>query len=404
MSRNLKLLLAARVFFLFGVSMQAILLGWRMYELTRDPLYLGFIGLAEAVPAIGFALFAGLIVDSSSPLWTYRGVLFGSLLSGVAMLISQHPRLGLSVHQQVLGLFCSSFLTGLARSFSQPSLYAMIPRLTTKETFSKTNATLTGTLQISRIGGPALGGFVFAIYGMQLANWIICLSLAIAIICTVLMAPMPRVLSPTAKKESIPEKLLSGLKFVLNHKILFPAMTLDMVAVLFGGVTALLPIYAAEILHIGAHGLGMLRSSPALGAAVMSFVLTRYEVNEKAGKFLLWSVTGFGMSILVFSISQNVILSGVALVLSGAFDSVSMVIRGTAVQLFSPNEMRGRISSVNAIFIGSSNELGELESGIAAKLLGVVPSAIFGSVICLLTVGLVSMFSPTLRKMNLKDA
>lgn len=401
--RQFKLLLAARVFFLFGVAMQAILLGWRMYELTKDPLYLGFIGLAEATPAIGFALFAGLIVDNSSPLRTYRGVLIGSLLSGIVMLVTQLPSLNLTVHQQVIGLFCSSILTGLARSFSQPSLYAMIPRLTKKETYSKTNAMLTGTLQISRIGGPALGGVIFAIYGLLPANIIICTSLLLALLCTAFMTPMPRVISPNPKQESTSEKLLSGLKFVTKHPILFPAMTLDMVAVLFGGVTALLPIYAADILKVGPHGLGILRASPAIGAAIMSFVLTRYEVTQKAGKYLLWGVTGFGISILVFSISQNVILSAIALTFSGAFDSVSMVVRGTAVQLFSPDNMRGRISSVNAIFIGSSNELGELESGIAAKLLGVVPSAVFGSLVCLLTVGLVATFSPAIRKMNLKN-
>ena len=401
--KNFKLLLAARVFFLFGVAMQAILLGWRMYELTKDPLYLGFIGLAEAAPAIGFALFAGLIVDNSSPLWTYRGVLVGSLLSGIVMLVSQHPSLNLTIQQQVYWLFCSSILTGLARSFSQPSLYAMIPRLTKKETYGKINAMLTGTLQISRIGGPALGGFVFAIYGLQAANIIICTSLVLALICTALIAPMPRIINSSPKHESISERLLSGLKFVIKHPILFPALSLDMVAVLFGGVTALLPIYAADILKIGAHGLGILRASPAIGAAIMSIVLTRYDVTQKAGKYLLWGVTGFGISILVFSISQNVILSAVALIFSGAFDSVSMVVRGTAVQLFSPDNMRGRISSVNAIFIGSSNELGELESGIAAKLLGVIPSAVFGSVVCLLTVGLVAVFSPAIRKMNLKN-
>ncbi len=383
--------------------MQAILLGWRMYELTKDPLYLGFIGLAEAAPAIGFALFAGLIVDNSSPLWTYRGVLVGSLLSGIVMLVSQHPSLNLTIQQQVYWLFCSSILTGLARSFSQPSLYAMIPRLTKKETYGKINAMLTGTLQISRIGGPALGGFVFAIYGLQAANIIICTSLVLALICTALIAPMPRIINSSPKHESISERLLSGLKFVIKHPILFPALSLDMVAVLFGGVTALLPIYAADILKIGAHGLGILRASPAIGAAIMSIVLTRYDVTQKAGKYLLWGVTGFGISILVFSISQNVILSAVALIFSGAFDSVSMVVRGTAVQLFSPDNMRGRISSVNAIFIGSSNELGELESGIAAKLLGVIPSAVFGSVVCLLTVGLVAVFSPAIRKMNLKN-
>ncbi len=402
MPRDLVYLLTARFFFTFSVSMQAILLGWRMYELTKNPLYLGFIGLAEAVPAIGLALFAGLIVDHSSPLWTYRGVLFFSLLSGLLLFLSQSPSADLSTQAQVMTLFGSSFLTGMARSFAGPSIFAMVPRMLSREKYSKSNAWLTTTLQISRISGPAIGGVIFAVYGLHTASTVVCLALVCGLISLTMMKPIPRLHNKPGSPESITEKLLSGARFVFRHPILFPALTLDMVAVMFGGVTALLPIYAAEILHVGAHGLGYLRASPAIGAAFMSFWLTRKDITKNAGKYLLWSVAGFGFCILVFSVSTNVMLSLVALALSGAFDSVSMVIRGTAVQLLSPDEMRGRISAVNSIFIGSSNELGELESGIAARLLGTVPAAVFGAGVCLATVGMVALFAPTLRKMNLK--
>jgi MFS family permease len=196
-------------------------------------------------------------------------------------------------------------------------------------------------------------------------------------------------------------ELLSGLKFVFSHPILFPALTLDMVSVLFGGVTALLPIYAAEILFVGPKGLGILRGAPAIGAAVMSFLLIRFDIKKNAGRYLFFGVAGFGACILVFALSHNFILSLVALTLSGAFDSISMVIRTSAVQLSSPENMRGRISAVNSIFIGSSNELGEFESGVAAKFLGAMPAAVLGGVVCLLTVGVTALVSPKLRKLDL---
>lgn len=393
MPKNFLFLLLARFFFNFGVSMQAVLLGWRMYELTHDPLYLGFIGLSEAIPALGLALFAGLIVDHTSPLWTYRAVLVGSLISGIVLLTH---------HDGVLGLFTAAFITGVSRSFSQPSVFAMIPKIIHKEKFSRSNAWLTASLQVARISGPALGGLMFAAFGIEFTAGVVCAGLLIALLSTGFIDPISREKKISNVRESISEKLLSGVKFVFRHPVLFPAMSLDMVSVLFGGVTALLPIYAAEILFTGANGLGFLRASPAIGAALMSLVLVRFEIIDRAGKYLLYSVAGFGFSILVFSVSKNFALSAFALALSGAFDSVSMVIRGTAVQLFSPDNMRGRISAVNSIFIGSSNELGELESGIAAKLMGTVPSAVFGSVVCLFTVGIVALLSPSIRKLNFK--
>jgi len=210
----------------------------------------------------------------------------------------------------------------------------------------------------------------------------------------------PQPLARTEKK-SIREELLIGVRFVFGHNILLPALALDMFAVLFGGVTALLPIYASDILSVGPKGLGVLRAGPAIGAVLTSFMLTRLDIRANAGRYLFIAVTGFGVSILVFAISKDFYLSLVALALSGAFDSVSMVIRTSAVQLASPENMRGRISAVNSIFIGSSNELGEFESGVAAKLMGTVPSAVFGGIICLLTAGFTAMLSPTLRKMNL---
>jgi len=258
-------------------------------------------------------------------------------------------------------------------------------------------------MQVARISGPALGGVLFGVVGISGAAIFVSLVLIGGIIFASTIKVNLPALEITKIHSSRKEELLSGAKFVFYHPILLPALTLDMVSVFFGGVTSLLPVFAAQILMIGPMGLGLLRGAPAAGAAITSFWLTSVDIREKAGRYLLVVVAGFGISILVFSLSRNYILSLFALFASGAFDSVSMVIRSSAVQLASPEAMRGKISAVNSIFIGSSNELGEFESGIAARLLGTVPAALFGAAVCLVTVGVVSIFSPTLRRLNLDD-
>jgi MFS family permease len=401
MPRDFKFIMSSRFCFTLGVAMQAVMLGWRMYDLTHDPLYLGLVGLVEAIPAIGLALVAGYVVDRSRPLITYRFVVFCSFLSAAVMLTSQMPQLGWTEHQQIMGLFFTAVMTGTARSFSQPSMYALIPRIVDRENLPRSSAWMTTTMQIGRISGPALGGFAFGFLGLTVAELVVCFVLLVGLVVLFFIKTNPLPFAQTGAKKSIREELLIGVNFVFRHPILFPAMSLDMVAVLFGGVTALLPIYASDILRVGPKGLGILRASPAIGAVIVSFMLTRMDIRTNAGRYLFVAVTGFGASILAFSISRDFYFSAICLALSGAFDSVSMVVRTSAVQLASPENMRGRISAVNSIFIGSSNEIGEFESGVTAKLMGVVPSAIFGGVICLLTAATIAMLSPTLRKMNL---
>lgn len=402
MPTDFKKLMFARFFFTFAVQMQAIVLGWRMYELTKDALYLGLIGLAEAIPALGLAIFAGYIVDRSRPLVVYRRLTFVSLLSGSLMLLTQLPSMGFANDLQVSLLFVSSFLTGCARAFSQPSMYSLVPKLIPRALLPKSSAWMSSAMQTARMSGPAIGGILYGFLGVSGTAFIICICLAVTSITLHLMSFNPPANVPEAGK-SVKEDLLSGLKFVFKHPILFPALSLDMISVLFGGVTALLPIYAAEILFVGPEGLGLLRAAPAIGAFVMSAYLIKKDIKSEAGSKLFASVTGFGACILIFAFSHNYILSLVALIASGMFDSVSMVIRTSAVQLSSPDHMRGRISAVNSIFIGSSNELGEFESGVAAKLLGTFPAAVFGGVMCLLSVGVIYMISPTLRKLQLSD-
>lgn len=401
MPLDFKKLVSARFFFTFAVQMQAVILGWRIYDLLKDPLYLGFIGLTEAIPAIGFALYAGYLVDRLRPLMVYRRVIYVSLLSGLVVLAEHLFAHDMNVSTQVGLLYFAAFLTGLARAFSQPAIFAIVPRLVERGLLMRASAVSSSVMQVARIGGPAVGGLIFGFWGPIASSSIVCILLVIASISLMLIRKDLPAPEQTVQHASIKDELLSGGKFVFKHPILLPALSLDMISVLFGGVTALLPIFANEILFVGPKGLGILRAAPAIGATMMSLYLSRTN-GMRTGRWLLSAVTGFGFCILVFGLSTNFYLSVAALALSGSFDSISMVIRSAAVQLSSPDHMRGKISAVNSIFIGSSNEIGELESGIAAKLLGTVPAVYFGGIMCILTVGLIGYLSPSLRKLDLE--
>lgn len=403
MPLDFRKLLTARFLFTFAVQMQAVVLGWRIYELLQDPLALGFIGLTEAIPAIGLALYAGYIVDRTRPLLAYRRVMYVSLISGGIVLLEHLFDASLPLNAQVGMLYGASFLTGVARSFSGPAIFAAVPRMVERKQLTKAVAMQSTAMQVARVAGPASGGIVFGYFGAVVSSSIVCLLLICASTAMLLIKKEISAPEKTDHHKSISEELFSGARFVFSHPILLPALSLDMISVLFGGVTALLPIFAKEILMIGPKGLGALRAAPAVGAAITGFYLSRTRMRGNEGRSLLIAVAGFGICILIFGMSRNYVLSLVALALSGAFDSVSMIVRSSAVQLSSPDHMRGKISAVNSIFIGSSNEIGEFESGIAAKILGTVPAVYFGGIICLVTVGIVSLVSPTLRKMDLRN-
>ena len=402
LSVDFRRLLSARFFFTFAVQMQSVVLGWRIYELLKDPLALGMIGLAEAVPAIGLSLYAGYMVDRRPPLKVYQRVIYVSLLSGFLVLAEHLLAPQLSVFSQAAMLYSASFLTGLARSFAAPAVYASVPRLVAAKDLLKATATMSSALQIARIAGPAAGGLIFGFAGAIASSTVVCLFLIIAIWSVLGIERKIEPPPPSTAHASIKDEFLSGLRFVFGHPILLPALTLDMVSVMFGGVTALLPIFASEILNVGPKGLGILRAAPAVGAALMAFYQARRTLKGRSGTWLLTSIAGFGISILVFGLSENFYLSIFALFMSGVCDSVNMIIRSSAVQMLSPDNTCGKISAVNSIFIGSSNEIGELESGIAAKLFGTVPAVLFGGVMCLLTVGVVAWLSPNLRRLDLQ--
>lgn len=377
----------ARFLFSASVQSQAVLMGWQMYDRTRDPWMLGMVGLCGALPALIMAPFSGWMVDRGNPLRIYQSVILVSLASVLTAWSSETPR----------GLFAAAVLTGLVRSFSSPSMNAIIPQLISREDIKRSSAYTTLAFQLAGVIGPGLAGILLGLEGASLPYVFCVSSLVVASLTLWTLRFSPK------RQEQNRGSLLSGFRFVLGHRVLLSVMSLDMFAVLFGGVTALLPVYAVEILKVGPTGLGWLRAAPAFGAMIMGALLVRFPVSAGAGRKLLASIAGFGICILVFAFSRNFLLSFGALLFSGALDSVSMVIRGAIVQLVSPEGMRGRIASVNAVFIGSSNEIGEFESGFAARALGTVPSVLFGGCMTLLTVGIVMWKCHGLRALDLSE-
>jgi MFS family permease len=395
-------LTGARFLLSFALQVQTLVMAWQVYSIKRDPLALGLIGLVEAVPALSLALFAGDFVDRGDPLEIYKGVIVGALASATLLLAVNLPVLGVPEAHRVFWIYAAGFIAGSARGFSQPATYALVPQLVPREALAHSSAWITTAFQMASVIGPGLGGVLFAWQGATLPYGLDCALLLGAIFClsTIRFRPAPQ--GPRSAEPTY-RRVTSGLRFVFADEVLLPALALDMFAVLFGGVEAILPIFAADILRIGASGLGLLQAAPSVGALIGGGLMIRRPPNRGAGKILLAVVTGFGVCIIAFALSRHVWLSVGLLAIAGALDSVSMVIRGAIVQISSPPEMRGRVAAVNAIFIGTSNELGAFESGVAAKLLGTVPSVVCGGVLTLVTVAGAALWSPRLRAMDLDE-
>ncbi len=389
----------ARLCITIASQMQAVIVGWQIYEITKDPFSLGLIGLAEAIPSISVLLFAGHITDiSDRKKIVLYSVLLMSFCSLMLLLITSDLVHALSSNKLVL-IYSVIFLSGIGRGFSAPSFFAFVSQLVPKETLPNAITWNTTTWQTGAVTGPAIGGLLYGFIGVTntfitvVIFWII----SIFMILPIRNKPVPEIQGI----QSLKENLTAGLKFVFERKVVLGAISLDLFAVLFGGAVALLPIFAGEILFAGPEGLGMLRAAPSIGAVIMAVTMTRRPFTKNAGKNLIISVFGFGLCIIIFGLSKNFYLSLIILALSGAFDSVSVVIRATIIQLMTPDNMKGRVSAVNSIFIGSSNEIGAFESGVAAKLLGTVPSVIFGGIMTILIVTVVTFVSPKLRNLKL---
>ena len=384
-----------------GVQIQGTVVGWQIYDLTRDPLALGLVGLAEALPAISMSLFSGHVADTHDrrrvALWSMVLLVICSL--GLFLLSTDRSTAAaLGVHARVNAIYAVIVVSGVARAFLQPARQALSAEIVPREAFGNSVTWRTGSWQLAAVLGPAIGGVLYAIGGTTLGYAV---DVALMLVAVGLMFAV-RHRSPIREErsESIGVALTGGLRFVFGEPLLLSALTLDLFSVLFGGATALLPVFAAEILHVGPSGLGLLRAAPAAGAVVTSVLLTRWPPFKRTGPALLLAVTGFGACMIGFGLSTTLWLSVALLVLSGAFDMVSVVIRSVMLQSRTPESLLGRVSAVNQIFIGSSNEIGAFESGVSAKWLGTVPSVVLGGIATLAVVATVAWRVPMLRKLR----
>ena len=389
----------ARFFITLAYMVQAVAVGWQVYSLTKDPLSLGLIGLAEAIPSILTALISGHITDISDRkkilLSSYTLLFFCSVL----LFLNARDIFHLTDNYKVNAIYIVIFISGIARGFVMPSSFAFMAQLIPRELYANAVTWNITIWQVGAVTGPAIGGLVYGFFGVSVSYAVVVVLIAFAITGMFLVKKKP--VPELSEHNTLADRLSAGIKFVFKNKIILSAITLDLFAVLFGGAVAMLPVYASDILSAGPEGLGILRAAPSAGAIFMALYLTHKPPLKNAGKNLLVCVTGFGICIIIFAVSKNFVLSVIALALSGMFDSVSVVIRHTIIQLKTPENMKGRVSAVNSIFVGSSNEIGAFESGLAAKLMGIVPSVIFGGVMTLIIVITVTLSSPVLRKLKL---
>ena len=380
-----------------GAQIQVIVVSWQIYNLTHDPLSLGLIGLAEAFPFIGFALYAGHIADRFDRRRVSQAALL-VLLACAGALLAFNLVPGFLGRVGAWPFFAVIFVSGIARSFLQPARNALGADIVPRALYSNAVAWRSSTWQTAAVVGPAVGGLLYGFSGPRLAYEVQVVLLAISVVSFAVIAYERRVLEQAT--QSITESLKSGVRFVFSEPVLLSALSLDLFSVLLGGAEALLPVFASDILHVGAKGLGVLRAAPAAGAVVMSIYLAHRPPFRRAGRTLLLAVAGFAVCIIGFGVSRSFAFSVVLLFLSGGADNVSVVIRGTLLQVLTPEHLLGRVSSVNAIFIGSSNEIGAFESGVAARLLGTIPAVLFGGFASLAVVGVIAARVPQLRRLE----
>ncbi|HEY5970271.1 MAG TPA: MFS transporter [Chitinophagaceae bacterium] len=389
----------ARFLFIAGLRMSPVLLGWKLYEVTGSKLSIGILGLSEVIPAVLLALPAGVKVDRSNKqrLISVCMGLYFLLMIGLLIVTSQWftSSSKQSIQWFIYGLV---FCTGVIRAYSSPAINAFVAQLVPQESLVRTISINSMTWLIAAVAGPALAGLLLGYANITVAFIISCSAIFIALLIFQLIKAKPVSWQPG--KTTTWEGVKEGLNFVLHKKqrALLSAISLDMFAVLFGGAVGILPVFAVDILQIGPEKLGWLYAATYLGNFIAIALLISNPLKNKQGKTLLYTVAGFGVCILIFAISKNFWLSFAALFISGLFDGVSVIIRGTIVQLFVPDEMRGRVSSVNSIFVNSSNELGQFESGVAASVMGTVPSVVFGGCMTLLVTIVTWIKAPTLRK------
>lgn len=400
--REFNVFLLMRFAIVFAWSMQFIIVEWQVYSLTKNPLSLGIIGLMEVIPAIAMALFAGHIVDQKEKKAMLLKCILAFSVISFGLFLLTWPRMvsDFSTNTILYSIYFLVFLGGLVRAFLGPTIFSLLSLIVPKKVYPNAATWSSSVWQIGAVVGPSVAGFSITWLGV---HWSMCFVFGCSVLSLLLLTQIEtKPILNTKIGEPVMESLKEGVKFVYNNKTIFGALTLDMVAVLFGGAVALLPIYAQDILKVGPEGFGVLRAAPAVGALLTMFISAYVSLYKNAGKKLLMAIFAFGICIIVFGISTIFWLSVLALFLSGVADGISVVIRQTILQLKTPDQMRGRVAAVNSIFVGSSNELGAFESGLTAKLMGTVTAVVFGGSMTLLVVLFTGAKLPSFRNLDLQ--
>jgi MFS family permease len=379
-----------------GLLIQEVIIGYELYRLTHDPLAIGMIGLMEAIPFILLTLFGGHYSDLFSKKKIIIGsLIFTSLASVVLYLLSFSLLTEDHAEELKYVIWGVIFFIGICKAFFFPASQAIKAYLVPREVYANSSTWSSSSWQSAVIIGPGISGFLYSIFGFSGTLLFVIGIILLSVVAAMLIKDRP---SDPAEEGTMIEKIKEGFRYVKKTKIIFYSISLDMFSVMFGGVVAILPVFAEDILHVGAEGLGILRAAPSVGAVMMLFVLSKYSPMKRAWRNLMWAVTGFGIATLVFALSENFYLSIIALFFTGSFDSISVVIRSTLLQLLVPDNMRGRVNAINGIFLSTSNEIGAFESGVAARFLGAMPSVVFGGVMTLFVVGYIFFRSRDLLK------
>ncbi len=399
--KEFNIFLLVRFSLVFAWSMQFIIVEWQVYSITKNPLSLGIIGLMEVIPAVCMALFAGHIVDQKEKRNLLAICIAAFSLISLGLFFLTLPSFVENWSQKTIlfSMYALVFFGGFLRSFFGPTIFSLIALIVPKKLYPNAATWSSSTWQMASVLGPASAGFTIACIGV---HWSLCIVFFLVLFSFffVFLIKKKPILNPKIG-EPIFQSLKEGIQFVYKTKSILGAITLDMISVLFGGAVALLPIYAQDILKVGPEGFGALRAAPAIGAFLTMLITAYIPISKNAGMKLLAAIFGFGLCIIAFGLSSVFWISMVALFFSGVTDGVSMVIRQTILQLKTPDHMRGRVASVNSMFVGSSNELGAFESGFTAKLMGTVTAVVFGGVMTLITVVTTGIINPTLTKLDL---
>jgi MFS family permease len=390
--------LGARLMVTLAVQIMSVSVGYYVYELTNSKLMLGLLGLTAALPAIGVSLYAGHLADKRNR----RNLLIACLvlfsICAAILLSIGIFRESLSKHFILTGIYTALFLNGIGRGFFSPTNFAFLPQLVDKEHLSNAISWNSSTWEVASVTGLGLGGVIYGVWGITITFSIMLALILIGIVLLVQIRSRP--VPPTATMESATKRIREGLKFVFNNQLIIASIALDLFAVLFGGAVALLPVFAKDILQVGPEGFGALRMAMSLGAIVMALFLAHRPLGSGAGRLLLFCVAGFGVCIIVFGLSKFFWVSFVCLIVAGMLDEISVFVRSSLVQRLTPDNMKGRVSSVNSIFITSSNEIGEFESGLSAEYLGPVTATVIGGSLTLLVVAITWWKAPKLRELD----